>query len=177
MPECMEMIIRAAPNPEPQTPSPHSQPSRTSLHCRRRAWRWLVRPVTSGLLVRIRRLLQLNPGLLSSKVAIRLRARGILRRRLVLVVRVCVVRMRRRRMRRRAGHPASASHRTKTASATATGIVASVLQSELSLGAVGWHRTYAKRKNTRKATPTMTAKATQRPQSSQGVVQYRRPLL
>lgn len=60
-----------------------------------------------------------------------------------------------------------ASMGSQPTAATATGIEASIGRVNSGLGTSGTNATYASRKKIRMATPTMTAKATQRPQLDQ----------
>lgn len=108
---------------KPETTTPHLS-SLSHFCC---AWWWNRRrgidPV-SCLLVRIRRRLQFNSRLMPSKVAVRLRVGRVLRRRLVLVVRVCVVGLL-MVLGRRSSHPGRALHGANSATATTTGVEAS----------------------------------------------------
>lgn len=97
---------------------------------RRTSWRRIHR-FSRLWMIRIRRLLQLNPGLHPAKVAIVLSiilriGRRILRRRLRWIVRVPVKRLIRRRRPRRRSHPVGANMRSETTSSTATSVEASI---------------------------------------------------
>ena len=97
---------------------------------RRTSWRWIHR-FSRLWMIRIRRLLQLDPGLHPAKVAIVLSitlriGRRILRWWLIWIVRIPVKGLIRRRRTRRRSHPISANMRSETTSSTATSVEASI---------------------------------------------------
>jgi hypothetical protein len=135
------------------------------------------RRIRSTATVRIRRLLQLNALLLwgcvlRTEVAVVLRVRAVLWRRILLIVRVAVGRLlvdwlvwRRRSWRR--SHPSGSCERALAMSSATACVEASGTRLVRVGNARKGGRTHANPKKSRKATPTITANATQRPQESQ----------